>query len=295
MLLENIHQYFRPSVGGIETDVNIYHQHILSFALNGNSNKKIAFYGQPDQRTMDIFKNAGYSFLDLDIDFKHPKEKIVPEVYCHIIRDIINNAIYLRDEIEYVVCTTGQDKCDQGRNVRDLLSEMDFKVIDGSNLNPTPLRKPIISQSRGPLKHRVIRIMELIYNPLTLDEEQHYLENQCEPSFNFHGVPPQDIDLLSLFPEDTHIQGWTRLVEMGIPSRVDLEWKVTNDMPTIYFSQSFCNKQLMAEYLSNKNNGLYIDGHGAVTGSIRAKLEAFLRLRRNNSNNLSQYKDSIRV
>lgn len=278
MLLANIHDLFEIE-NFIGQNKNSFYENIKLFAQKGNRSKKVGFFGQPDQRTINIFKKAGYQFLDLDINFHSPKQDVVPDVYCHIIRDIVNNLFYFKNELEYVICTTGRDKCDQGRNVRDLFSQKGFKVIDASNINSVPLRKPIISQACGNLKQRIIRIMELIYKPLSASEEEYYLNNQCESRFNFHGVPPQDIELLTIFPDDTHIYGWTRLVEMGIPSRVDLEWDIDDISPTVYFSQSFCNKQMMAEHLAQKNHGLYIDEHGRMTDSIRAKLEAFVSLK----------------
>jgi len=284
VLLANIHDYIRLDNFSSEQSYSIanYYDKIKFLAQTANATKKIGFYGQPDQKTIDIFKEENFEFIDLDINFHNKNHKIVPDVYCHIIRDILNNAIALKDDLEYVLCTTGRDKCDQGRGVRDILCQMDFKLIDASNYNLIPLREPIISRSRGNLRDRVIRIMELVYSPLTEDEIKYYTNMQCNPVFNFHGVPPQDIDLLSLFPEETHIQGWTRLVEMGIPYKVELEWEVDNELPTVYFSQSFCNKQLMSEYLAKKHNGLYVDGHGFITNSIKAKLEAFISLRNEN-------------
>ncbi|MDH5682526.1 MAG: hypothetical protein OEZ36_13125 [Spirochaetota bacterium] len=283
MVLVNIHdhtgtanQHIDPSQSSSHRD---YYRQISDIARLGDRKKLIGFYGQPDQRTIDIFSKSGYSFIDLDIDFKSPNQKIVPQAYCHIIRDIINNAIYFKDRLELIICTTGRDKCDQGRNVRDILSQKGFRCIDASNMNRKVLRPPLISESRGNLKDRVIRIMQLLYKPLTEEEKSYYANSRCEPSFNYHGVPPQDIGLLNLFPHNCHIHGWTRLVEMGIPARDDLEWTVTNQNPTVYFSQSFCNKQIMAENLARERSGLYIDGHGFVTDSLRAKLEAFISLR----------------
>ena len=298
MLLANIHDF----IGNIEpSSYNLlnYYEKVEQLAKLANTSKKIAFYGHPDQKTINIFMKYGFKFLDLDINLKSKKQKIVSDVYCHIIRDIIDNAIGLKSEIEYIICTSGRDKCDQGRNVRDVLSQLDFKLIDASNYNTTPLRKPIISMAKGNLKERVIRIMELVYKPLTEKEKEYYIKMRCNPSFNYHGVPPQDIDMLSIFPDNTHIQGWTRLVEMGIPYRVDLEWQIDNKLPSVYFSQSFCNKQLMSEFLANKNNGLYIDGHGTVTNSIKVKLEAFLSLKSKNKilkneNNCESYFSGVR-
>ncbi len=256
-----------------------FYNKIRLLAQQGQSEKKIGFYGQPDQNTINLFQSKGYSFIDLDVNMQSPDHKIVPEAYCHIIRDIVNNALYLKKDLDYIIGTTGPDKCDQGRNIRDLLSRLGFEVIDASNINIKIIREPIISQACTPLKARVIRIMELITNPLSDKEKKYYLANQCQPRFNYHGVPPYDIQLLDLFPDDTHIEGWVRLVEMGIPLRADQEWHIHHDVPTVFFAQSFCNKQMIAQCLAKENNGLYLDGHGHVTGSTKAKLEAFIKLR----------------
>lgn len=285
MLIASIHDY--PGRPGL------FHRKVEALVRlperqrEREAGRRVGFWGQPDQKTMDIIHGAGFDFLDLDIDLGSPPAGLVPKAYCHIIQDIVNNALRFRDGLGLIVATSGPDKCDQGRDARDLLSRLGFAVLDASNLQGRPLRPALISTARGPLKERVVRIMELVYRPLTAAEEAWYRANQCEPSCNFHGVPPQDIKLLALFPEDTHIQGWTRLVEQGIPGRTDLEWQVDNDVPTVYFTQTFCNKELLARFLAERGNGLHVDGHGAVTGSVRAKLEAFLWMRAGRSRGVS--------
>ncbi len=270
-MILNIHNYI--------DNLEEFYSKVKNIAKIGEKNKLICFYGQPDQTVMDIFYESGYNFLDLDIDYKSPNLKIVPEVYCHIIKDVVNNVFNLKKKIYIVICTTGADKCDQGRNVRDILEMEGFDLIDASNICKEPVRPLLISTAGGSLKKRVSRIMQLCYNPLTPEEIKYYSENRCKPVFNFHGVPPEDICLLDIFPEDTHIQGWTRLVELGIPGRVDLEWKLDNSAPTVFFTQSFCNKELMGKYLAEKYNGLHVDGHGKLSASVSSKLEAFLKLK----------------
>ncbi len=267
----NIHNFLNELDG--------FYSNIKDIAENGDKKKLIGFYGQPDQKVMDIFRESGYGFIDLDIDFNSNNINIVQDVYCHIIRDIVNNAFGLRKKLYVVICTTGADKCDQGRNVRDILEMEGFNIIDATNFSKEAIRSLLISTASLPLKERVSRIMELCYKPLTPDEIKYYSDNQCEPRFNFHGVPPEDIDMLDIFPDETHIQGWTKLVEMGIPGRVDLEWIVDNSAPTVFFTQNFCNKELMGKYLAEKYNGIHVDGHGKLSASVRSKLEAFLKLR----------------
>lgn len=260
-------------------DPEKYYNEISTYVQDIDNKRIIAFYGQPDQRVLNIFRALDYQFLDLDINFGAPDVDIVPDVYCHIIRDIVNNAFHFRDQVHVVLCTSGMDKCDQGRNVRDILLMEGFDIIDATNFLHKPIRPLLISTAKAPLKKRISRIMELCYKPLTEDEIEYYKQNQCAPLFNYHGVPPEDINLLELFPDDTHIQGWTRLVELGIPGRIDLEWDIDNTAPTVFYTQNFCNKELMGKYLAEKFNGLHVDGHGVVSLSVLAKLEAFIKMR----------------
>ena len=54
---------------------------------------------------------------------------------------------------------------------------------------------------------------------------------------------------------------------------------VDHDVPTVLFAQTFCSKTLLAKYLADKYNGLYIDIDAIPSNSAYAKIEAFLRLR----------------
>ncbi len=53
---------------------------------------------------------------------------------------------------------------------------------------------------------------------------------------------------------------------------------VEKDLPTVFFAQTFCAKNQLAKYLANKHNGLYIDIDGTPTNSIKAKIEAFIKV-----------------
>jgi hypothetical protein len=103
----------------------------------------------------------------------------------------------------------------------------------------------------------------------------------CEitPKFGFWGVPPNDLEVLKLFPDETHVYGWTRCVEAGVPADIELEMYVEPNVPTVFYAQAFCSKTQLAKYLANKYNGLYIDIDDYATNSVKAKIEAFLRLR----------------
>ena len=94
----------------------------------------------------------------------------------------------------------------------------------------------------------------------------------------FWGVPPNDLEILKLFPDTTHVYGWTRCVEAGTPADLDLEMYVNPKVPTVFYAQAFCSKAQLAKYLADKYNGLYIDIDDYASNSVKAKIEAFLRL-----------------
>ena len=97
--------------------------------------------------------------------------------------------------------------------------------------------------------------------------------------FGFWGVPPNDLSILDLFPEGTEVFGWTRAVEAKYPADYGIETYVDKDLPTVFFTQAFCSKTLIAKELANKYNGLFIDIDSIPSNSAKAKIEAFLKLR----------------
>ena len=98
----------------------------------------------------------------------------------------------------------------------------------------------------------------------------------------FWGVPPADMRILETIDKYgvvCHIYGWTRLVEMGVPGRVDLELEVDMSKPAVIFAHSFCQKTLWARYLARTHpQALYLEISDFATDSDIAKLEAFMEL-----------------
>lgn len=257
-----------------------YYCQLKSLVQARGRHYRVGFWGQPDQRTMDILAAHHFTFIDLDIPRASQQPSLaIPQTTCHIIQDIVVNAWALKDRLDFLIATTGPDKCEQGRNVAAILASEGFPVINATNTNAFPLRPALISNAAGPLAPRINRIMELIYKPLTREEEAYYQERQIKhPSFIFHGVPPRDLSLLDHFPPHTRIEGWTKLVELGIPGRVDLEWQVFPSVPTVFFTQSFCHKEFLAAYWAKRTRGLHIEAHASMTSSTEAKLQAFIGL-----------------
>ena len=238
-----------------------------------NTIQKIGFWGYPHpdiiNQTKQNYPDA--EWIDLDIDFYYPKTNILPESYCKIIKNIIDNAIYLKPDL--ILAPIGKDKCDSGWFASKILAEMGFNVIQSIFEDIKPKRELKISTSNLPLYDKITMITENIISPT-----EHNNLVQIPAEFGFWGVPPNDLEILKLFPNSTHVYGWTRCVEAGTPADLDLEMHVDEDIPTVFYAQAFCAKSQLAKYLADKYNGLYIDIDDYASNSIKAKIEAFLRL-----------------
>lgn len=236
----------------------------------------IGFWGYPDPEIIKEYKNkyTGAEWVDLDIDFEYPRTNVLPDSYCKIIKNIIDNAVYLKENIISIIAPIGKDKCDSGWFAAAVLKDMGFDVLTSIYESNKVKTQPFISISNLPLRKKFEIITDSIIND--------YSELKTEisvPKFGFWGVPPNDLSLLELFPDETHVYGWTRCVEMGCPANLEIEMSVDENVPTVFYSQSFCSKSQLAKYLADKYNGLYIDVDDYATKSTRAKIEAFIKLR----------------
>jgi len=249
-------------------------------------NKIIGFWGYPEPNIIKKVKKdyPDFEWIDLDIDFKYPKTNILPESYCKIIKNIIDNSCYLKPEL--IIAPIGKDKCDSGWFASKLLADMGFNVITTIYENLTATREIKICTSDLPLYDKITAITAGITDSSIYKKEYSQVDipqnnNSRNPLFTpgFWGVPPNDLELLKLFPNTTKVYGWTRCVEAGTPANLDLEMYVDENVPTVFYAQAFCSKSQLAKYLADKYNGLYIDIDDYATNSIKAKVEAFLRLR----------------
>lgn len=235
--------------------------------------KKIGYYGFPPREIIDYYKSKGYEFVDLDIDFSYKNTEILPKTTCQIIKNIVTNAINKRDEIEKIIATTGKDKCDNGFFVANILKELDFDVIFTENTNKnrkdTPISDSVLSLSKK---------IDLIMQGIVKKIDTSVYKKAYNPKFGFWGVPPNDFSILDIFPDDTIVLGWVRAVEAEVPSDIELEMYVPDGLKIVFFVQSFCSKSILAKYLAEKYNGLYIDLDRNATISIKSKIEAFIRL-----------------
>lgn len=233
----------------------------------------IGFWGCPPRQVMaKAARSHPYDqFVDLDVDMNAPESGLVPDAYCQIVTNIVDNAIHLRKDLRLIIAAVGEDKCDGGRFAGLILRDLGFPILEVRNPEAEP-RPLTISTSGLPLLEKVNRIMDGVHAP----SRRRFRE--VRPTHGYWGVPPHDMRLLELFPDTTHVYGWTRCVEAGVPADVDLEMEVDADVPTVFYAQTFCQKNVLARYLAEKHDGLYIDCDGPMTNSVVAKVTAFLRM-----------------
>ena len=236
--------------------------------------KAIGIWGYPDPEVLSQVRQKlpNHEVIDLDISYDMPDSGVLPEAYCRIMRNIVDNAFALQDNLEVIIASVGEEKCDSGRFAAKILEDSGFNVIQ-TKFNETDNNfDTLISTSNLPLKEKIVTIMDNLIEPIA------YTGEKCRPEYGFWGVPPNDLSILELFPDTTHVYGWTRCVEAGRPADLDLEMFVDENVPTVFFAQTFCAKMQLAKYLAKKHDGLYVDVDDIASNSVKAKIEAFIKL-----------------
>lgn len=199
-------------------------------------------------------------------------ESLLPKTTCTIIKRIVDNALAL--ELDELVIDVGYGKCDAARAAASILTNLlGVPMTLTRNANVTARPTPI-SDSRLPLLEKIELILDDIITPRERD-----LEPEAHPPAAIWGVPAADFEIYRLFPDGTRVLGWTRCLEAGVPADEELELYVEPGLPTVFFAQTFCHKNILAQHLAAKYDGLYVDVDGALTRSARAKTEAFLHFR----------------
>lgn len=235
--------------------------------------KFIGYWGCPPRQVMESVgrKYPFAEFIDLDLDMGAPPSGLVPDAYCQIVTNLVDNALHLKGDVKVIVAAVGEDKCDGGRFAALILKDLGFPVMEVRNAETE--RAPItISTSGLPLREKIERITDSVRLPNEIEYAH------VKPTHGFWGVPPHDMSLLDLFPDCTHVYGWTRCVEAGVPADLELEMQVDTRVPTVFYAQTFCQKNSLARYLADKHDGLYIDCDGPLTNSVIAKVKAFIQL-----------------
>lgn len=239
---------------------------------------KLGFTGVPPDSILREAVQLSDEVIDLDMPLAHipvsASEPVVPKICCATLRTIVANSLSIPD-LDWIILSSGADKCDGGRFIGQTLQKMlSIPVILTENLNMKHAGNPVC-ESGLPLREKFQTIVDGIINPVSAPM------GYAQPEFGFWGVPPNDFSVLDLFPSSTHVFGWARCIENRTPADLELEEYVNPDLPTVFFAQAFCPKNLLAYRLAKKYNGLYVEVDSRLDKSVKAKIEAFLWLSKN--------------
>lgn len=235
--------------------------------------KRVGFAGCPPEEALAPRRQAELIDLDNPVDgVELRSEALLPRTTCRIIRRILDNALAL--ELDEIVIDEGYGKCDAARGLVEVLDDLlDIPIIRTQNDARAGAGTPV-SDSALPLRQKIELILDLLIHPRALS-----LRPQPDPPTAIWGVPAADLRIYDLFPAGTQVLGWTRCLENRTPADWDLETWVPERTPTVFFAQTFCPKNVLAEHLARQHGGLYVDADGVLTQPVRAKIEAFLRFR----------------
>ncbi len=194
----------------------------------------------------------------------------MPANVCAIIKRIVDNALSL--ELDAIVFDEGYGKCDHARAAAAVCQEhLDIPIVRTRNDDHTD-HGTAICDSRLPVIEKAELILDNLIKPEPFEGPR-----LAKPPAALWGVPASDFELYNLFPDGTRLLGWFRCLENRTPANTALELEVDPNVPTVFFAQTFCHKNILAKELARKHSGLYVDMDGAITASVRAKVETFLR------------------
>jgi len=238
--------------------------------------ERVGIVGIPPRVVIADLHRRGVRIIDLD----EPQVRasldmtasLLPRVYCAVLRTVVLNAMHLHLDCIYI--DVGPGKCDCALHVSTILKNMlNIPIHCTRNQDMEGVGVPLC-RTRMPLLEKMTAITGGVICP-----EPGESPAPCSPTAGFWGVPPRDFSLLPLFPDTTHIYGWTRCMENKTPADLTLESYVNPEVPTVFFAQSFCAKTALAKYLADQHpQGLYLDCDVTAGSSVRAKIEAFFEL-----------------
>ncbi len=270
-----------------------------SFLQNPKDKPFVGIIGIPPREVMDelIQKSAIILSLDMykvDQLITEPTDNVLPKAYCAQIKRIIANILsvtdYWTEDVmdsvlvgrnpisEIIIEDSEICRCNEMGFVADFIeNELKIKLRRVKN-NDLERKGDFICKSGIPLDEKFGKIAGYFYRDM--EKKKPFRPEYVKPKCAFWGTPPWgDFSIANYFPDETHVYGWTRCVENLTPGDLKLELEFNPDVPTVFFSQSFCPKAGLASYLANKHpRGIFIDMDIGLTRSTVAKLTAFLQL-----------------
>ncbi len=250
--------------------------------------RRIGFVGLPPEEALSPRRSELLIDLDNLVPGVAPEsERILPRTTCHILRRVLDNALAL--ELDEVVIDVGGGKCDGARWLADVLEHaLGIPVVRTDNANRVGAGTSICD-SALPVRRKLELILDGLLDPSTSAPPEAVAPRLLDfraagggraskpPKAAVWGVPAADFQLYDLFPDGSQVVGWTRCLENRTPADEDLERWVPEGLPTVFFTQNFCAKAVLAQHLARKHGGLFVDIDGVLARPVRAKIEAFLR------------------
>jgi hypothetical protein len=235
--------------------------------------RRIGFVGCPPEEMLGPRREEELIDLDNLVEgVALRSDSALPRTTCRIIRRVLDNALTL--DLDEIVIDEGYGKCDAARGLADVLEDMlHLSVIRTQNDNQVGVGTPI-SDAKLPVLRKMELILDGLVHPRGLS-----LEAEEDPPAAIWGVPAADFSIYELFPDGSQVLGWTRCLENRTPADWELETHVPDGRPTVFFAQTFCPKNVIAQHLARQHDGLHVDADGVLTQSVKAKIEAFLRFR----------------
>ena len=239
--------------------------------------QKVGIVGVPPLSVIRELHKRQVEIFDLDAmlvcEDMESTVALLPRVYCAILRTVVLNAMHL--DLDAIFIDTGPGKCDGAMHVATVLEQsMDIPIIRTVNSDREPFGHPFC-RAEMDLTEKFLTITERVKSPLPPENPP----PPCQPAAGFWGVPPRDFSILALFPAKTHVYGWTRCMENKTPADATLEAQINLEIPTVFFSQSFCAKTALARLLARQHpHALYLDIDVNTGNSAKAKIQAFLEL-----------------
>jgi hypothetical protein len=236
--------------------------------------RRIGFIGCPPEEVLAPRRRGMLIDLDNPVEgVELHSESALPRTTCRIIRRAFDNAMALH--LDEIVIDEGYGKCDAARGLAEVLEEaLRIPVIRTQNDNRVGAGTPICD-SRLPVARKMDMILDGLIHPQAVE-----LEAEPDPPAAIWGVPAADFSIYELFPAGSQLLGWTRCLENRTPADWGLELHVPDGSATVFFAQTFCQKNVIAQHLARKHGGLYVDADGVLSQSVKAKIEAFLRFRK---------------
>ena len=238
--------------------------------------RRTGIVGVPPLAVIESIMQAGDAIVDLDeLQVRAPIDQTaahIPRAYCAILRTVVLNCLQL--QLDRIYIDVGPGKCDCALHVAEVIADLlPVPVIRTRNQDTRAFGHPLCT-CRLPLMDKFLRISKGVQSAAPYPPMK-----ACLPSCGFWGVPPRDFALLALFPDTTHVFGWTRCMENKTPADLNMEHHFDPAIPTVFFAQSFCAKSALAKHLASKHpRAIAVDCDVTAGSSTRAKIEAFLEL-----------------